>query len=399
MEALDLMVRPVGLRDQHGHERALPRRQPRAPRPTGCQNCVCSVVTAMTDSPNTAGRALAVLRAMALVLVASLVACKPSSVSQDPPAWEGGEAVSDPGLEELLTPDVKVESSGLQRGTDGRVYYVARLSDRLPSDYRERYLKLIQSRGVLITPDYGNPHILPRRIRSYNYLVLKKGQTRPYTLLYRRFGDTDAPWLKAQPLRALPHPLALNGRELVVRLPSEALQPWREAVLISEQDVPDVKALPFPRFPGAVLQKVVVPEDDSHLAEYNTVAHSYVVLGVGMNDVIEHYQRVIGAYGVPLSRPANSTSSIRWWGGKESLRGLSQVVVEQRSFAPVAGSDITLERIRELAPGILQDFPAQAVAFRVLLDFVEVQDAVPYWPDAEQRRWKELTNRVTVSRK
>lgn len=304
--------------------------------------------------------------------------------------------VSDPAFEELLKPDVAVESTGLHRGTDGRVYYVARLNSDPPRGYHDRYLQLIQSRGVLTMAHSGNPHVIPQRIQSYYFFVFRKGRTRPYTLLYRRFQDTDERWLKAEPLRGLPNPLALSGRELSFRLPAEALQRWRESILVPDEDVVDVKELPFRRFPGAVLQRVPVPEDDAHLLEDRKVRRMYVAVGARIEEVIDHYQRVIEAYGVPLTRPANRRHTISWWGGKQSLKNLTQVSVQDRSFAPVPGSDITLERIRELAPDLLQDFPSESVAFQVSLGFVDVKSAVPYWPAAAQVRWKELVEGQTV---
>ncbi|MCI0410165.1 MAG: hypothetical protein L0191_16680 [Acidobacteria bacterium] len=328
-----------------------------------------------------------------------LAGCQRAPLTDDARPWERGETVSDPALEELLKPDVPVQSTRLHRGADGRFYYVARINDNAPRGYHDRYLQLIQSRGVLTMARSGNPHIIPQRIQSYVFFVFRKGRTRPYTLLHRRFEDTDARWLQAEPLRNLPHPLTLSGRELVFRLGPGALQPWKETILVPDKDGAEVKELPFPRFPGAVLKEVSVPEDDAHLLEHLHVGRTYTTLGARIEEVIDHYERVIEAHGVPVIRPANAQNSLSWWGGSRSLKTLTQVSVKKTPFAPAPGSDITLQTIRELAPDLLQDFPSDAVAFDVFLTFVDAGTAMPYWPAAAQVRWKTLMEGQKVNRK
>jgi hypothetical protein len=247
-------------------------------------------------------------------------------------------------------------------------------------------------RGRLVSdPEFEeNPHIVPRRIRSYDFFVFRKGRSRPFTLFYRQFDDTDNRWLDEHPFRNLPRPFTLGGRRLVVRLASYALQPWKESILVPDHDVVEVSELPFPRFPGAVLERVFRRDREKDLLEDGRVSRDYVTIGSDFEGVLAHYQLAIGAFGIPIGRRQDNPAQLRWLDREQPIKSVIRARVQRLGFAPVPARDLGLEEVRTAAPTLFLDFPADAVLFGVTLEFADVETAAAYWTAEDQRRRRVL---------
>jgi hypothetical protein len=323
---------------------------------------------------------------IAVVAVAISLSCRGSSLTDHPRPWEKGQRITDPDLEQILRPDVPVVSAGLYRGTDRRVYFVAKLAGKPGDHYLEKYQKLIASRGVFARPVGSSPHAIPPRIMGSYFLAFKKGRLVPFSLFHVEFKDGDDKWLRKHPLRSFPNPFKLERDLLSIRLGFED-QPWTESILVPERDVVDVKELPFPRFPGAVLQWTGPEKSDGQLLDDPSVYRNYVVPTVPMSDVIKHYVGVLRAYGVPLEPESPNERGRISWGG--SFKHIERIAVEPSGAAQGLHGALGRDELREKVPNLMEGSP-KVLAFSVRVGFTSSEDAAAYFTEQERLRREQL---------
>ena len=312
----------------------------------------------------------------------------PSSGNQQ---WTGGRRIVDAELEAALTPDVPVESSGLFLGEDRKAYYVATLRSDPPLLFERGYSKLIESRGILRHTVSGSAHAIPPQVYGYEYLFLKKGRLKPFSLLYRKFNDYDPdPESKAE----IADPFSMEGRRLVLRLGFGVQAPWKENILVPEEDLIEVKELPFPRFPGAVLADNNEPDaqasGDDRLREGKTISRTYVCAS-SFPQVAAHYRRYLTDIGMavkPLGDPIHTLD----WRGHGRSDGIEQVLVSEMSnwFTAVPKTQLTTRELRERLPSLVEGFPSDAQQYLVNVRFRDPDTAAQYWSSRTQELRRSL---------
>jgi len=328
------------------------------------------------------------------VVLATMVgwACSASSPqSSGGQQWTGGRKISDVELEAALTPDVPVESSGLFLGKDRKAYYVATLRSDPPLLFERRYSKLIESRGILGHRVTGSAHAIVPRVYGYEFLFLKKGRVKPFSLYYRKFNDYDPdPASNAE----LPDPLSVEGRRLVLRLGFGVQGPWKESILVPAEDLIEVKELPFPRFPGAVLADNNEPDEytanDRRLIEGRVISRIYVYAS-SFSEVAAHYRRTLTELGMPV-KPFGDPIRELGWQGRGRSDGMERVDVEEMSnwFAAVPKTQLTTEELRQRLPSLMEGLPSNAQQYRVIAGFRDPETAAQYWSSKTQELRRSL---------
>ncbi len=323
-----------------------------------------------------------------------LSCCGASSLEGQHRPWAGGTAVADPDFEVIFRPESPVESFELRRGTDRRIYAVSRFTKRPSFDYVKDYEKLLRTRGVLLWPHNTSPREIPWHRLGMNFLVIQKMWHEPYTVRYREFEDTDWRWINRDVWTNYPYPIEVHGRELVVRLGEEALLPWRETVLVPDKDVVSVKEFPFPRYPGAVLQEVHGGEDawlrqpltDSSMA---SVYRRYVVRGVPIQAVFDHYETATAETGTPVGGSDPNPSERQWYNPK-AVGGIIAVTILSNPGAVFIGSKWCADSLKTEASLFMSDFPDDVTVFDVRLSFADAHVAMSYWPQSWRDRRETL---------
>lgn len=341
--------------------------------PPGCRCLVRAWPARLTRVPP------GLMRTVVIAMLGGLTAACGGPALDDPEPWRG-TPVRDEAYEEVLRPDVPVESDGLFRGRDGRISYAARLASTPWPGYLLRYEKLLRSRGFLMIPYNTNVHVPLFRRLGTDFLFMSKVRPAPYTLAVRSFRDTDARWTRDEVLTNYPAPVALRGRVLSVRLGEDALTPWQETVLVPDRDVLQLRELPFPRFPGAVLSGTLVPRLDPPEADraLRTVLRTYIVRGASMDAITRHYVDVTARFGSPVTRDVNPDE---WtWYDKTGIRGVQAIAILRGTPSDVG--DTPFQDLRRIAPEFIGDFPADARFFSVRVMFTDLATVRQYWhPD------------------
>lgn len=318
------------------------------------------------------------VRALLVVLSLGTFSCGSPQGETDRP-WQG-TPVKDPDFEEMLRPVEPLESAGLFVGKDGSVHYVAHLRKEPGRDFLDAYRKTISSRGFLIFASGDSPHSIVPRITGYRFVVFKKGPLRPFTLFHRWFYDSAGKDLPFP--RSYPSPVRLHGRTLVVTLGPKALEPWETSIVVPEADVVDVKELPFPRFPDAVLTSVDRHEGEYGLRETGT-SRRYVARGKAFEEILHHYRRALEGRGMSIV-PVKNTTSTTWRSAK--VRADLTEVSLGRTRVMVIRTELTTETLMEQAPGLLEGFPTDVVAFVLHVRFATDETAANYWTAEDQTR-------------
>jgi hypothetical protein len=319
------------------------------------------------------------VRAVLVALSVGASACATPQGDTERP-WEG-TPVMEADYEAMLRPEEPLGSAGLFVGKDRKLYYVAHLREEPGRGFLDAYQKQIQSRGFLIFASGDSPHSILPRVTGYRFVVFKKGPVRPFTLFYRWFYDSPA-GKDLPPPRSYPFPVQLHGRTLVVTLGTEALEPWEKSVVVPEEDVVDVKELPFPRFPGAVLTRVSRHEGPYGLRR-GDVLRSYVVRGASIEDILTHYRGVLQQHGIPIGPVHGATAEYSWFSRDNPVQGLYQASVEP-ALLMVVRTELSTQTLGKWAPSLLEDLPADVVAFTVNVGFVRSEVAAEYWTAEEQ---------------
>jgi hypothetical protein len=295
-------------------------------------------------------------------------------LTEDPRPWEKGPAVTAPELEAMLKPLEPTKWAGLRKGTDGRHYFVAELESEPSSDFLERQERAYQARGVLSRSVGESPHSFPRR-RGYEHLIFRKGRTKPWSLYYLEIHDSDSKWLGEAPFyRQYPSPYHLDGRFFVLRLGERDLTAWKELVIVPDRDVVDLKELPFPRFPGAVVSRV----GDAKGALF--VTREYVVRKAGVEAVRQHYTEALRQAGSSTDN-IHKDSRLHWSSGGQPIDGITRVSLDLIPPPFIAGKDVALDRVRELAPTLFEDFPDPVIGLWLSIGFEDAALADPYQPE------------------
>jgi hypothetical protein len=312
-----------------------------------------------------------------LALAAGCQATPP--FTKDPRPWEKGSPVTAPELETLLKPLEPAKWTGLRKGTDGRYYYLAELESSPSGDFIERQHQAYQSRGVFTRAIGESPHSFPRRL-GYEHVILRKGRVKPWSLHCLEIDDSNPKWISEAPFyRQFPKPSHLEGRLFVFRLGQSDVTAWKELVIVPDQDLMTLKELPFLRFPGAVINAVVGEKENPGPG----IAHRYVVRTHPINEVLEHYRKVIVRAGFPIDYDNIHPRELTWRADGQAVNGVISIGVMETVVPFLLGKPFGLAEVRERVPFLFEDFPDPVTGFQVSMDFEDASLAAPYQPEKD----------------
>ena len=263
----------------------------------------------------------------------------------------GGKPYSDPELAQLLNPDRPVEHASLSTDSRGYRVYEALFRGAPPPDYKEHYLDLIRTRGVLIRPIGSSPHAIPPRVFGYSIIAILPGPEKPFTIRYAEFTTKDEDWLDEHPLFSAPDPVMLDDRTLTVRIGWER-QAWTELILVPDTDVEKVQEFPFARYPSAVL-KSVGPLDDYGLVTRQNVRRRYVVGCTSVSEILSHYENKLRSIGV---ENVQVTATSLLWNGT-ARGGIEAVGISKVPIDTISGSGLGLSELRKHVPRVFRGLP------------------------------------------
>ena len=320
-------------------------------------------------------------RLLASAALASLAtACRGTSVPPLPERWRVAHPVDDHELEALLSPDLETQGTELLENGEGERLFVARLRQRVPRGYRDRYVRLLRTRGVFIYPR-RDPHIYPWGVSKgpvdgYDFTVVVPGVDAPqaYSLCHRSFQDFDtSDWRSWRPHL---HPVEVRGTLVLVRLGNAGKAMSREIWVLPRRDQADAPELPFPRYPGAVIQAVYPGRDLGRTAEWRTrIARRYSVQDAPER-VIAYYTRALEVLGgKPTAISLTHGTAIEWRAPFSQTSGFQRVMISAAS--PPA---LPLQPSVEGAPELLDRFPRlrEVTQLGVLVEFADEREATEW---------------------
>jgi hypothetical protein len=320
------------------------------------------------------------------LIAVCLVACQPTAcrpvpqVSGDQRPWEKGAPVTAPELETLLQPTEPTKWTALRKGTDGSYYYLAELQNAPSGDFIERQHEAYRSRGVFTRAIGESPHSFPRTL-GYEHLMFRKGRSRPWSLHSLEIKDYNVESMSDAPFyRQYPKPIHVEGRLLVFRLGQSDVTAWKERVIVPEQDVMALKELPFPRFPGALVNYVGGDRESPVVTRY------YVVRTRGINEVLEYYREAITHAGFPIDYDRNRPRELTWRVDGQAVKDVIRIRVVEFPLPLLPGNPLSLAQVRERAPSLFTDFPHPLGGYQVSVVFENTALAVPYQPEEDSSR-------------